>query len=150
MGMLVLLLISMTVSTAAELTHVPAWRRVGDAIPASLTGVVGDIDRGRTIVTNRRLGLCLLCHSGAFAEEPFQGDLAPSLAGAGSRWSAGQLRLRIVDAAQLNPATIMPAYFNADGLTQVGTPWRGKTLLSAQQIEDVVALLVSLKEEARP
>ena len=60
---------------------------VGDAIPASLTGQPGDAGRGRAIVANRGLGLCLLCHSGPIAEERFQGDLAPTLAGAGSRWS---------------------------------------------------------------
>src|SRR5438105_7862619 len=78
---------------------------VGDAIPASLTGTKGDAARGRAIVGNRQVGLCLLCHSGPFPEEKFQGTLAPDLAGAGTRWSEGELRLRIVDASRLNPAT---------------------------------------------
>src|SRR5262245_8587403 len=65
---------------------------VGDAIPAPLTGVKGDSARGRTIVGNRQVGLCLLCHSGPFPEEKFQGTLAPNLSGAGTRWSEGQLR----------------------------------------------------------
>jgi len=69
---------------------------VGDAIPASLTGAAGDPLRGRAIVVDRRLGACLLCHTGPFAEEKFQGTLAPDLSGAGSRWSEGQLRLRLV------------------------------------------------------
>ena len=81
---------------------------VGDAIPAPLTGAKGDPARGRAIVANRQVGLCLLCHTGPFPEEKFQGTLAPDLAGAGTRWSEGELRLRIVDAARLNPATIMP------------------------------------------
>ena len=92
---------------------------VGDAIPASLTGAPGDAERGRTIVTNRQVGLCLLCHSGPFPEERFQGTMAPDLKGAGARWTEGQLRLRIVDAAKLNPETIMPPYYRVDGLTRV-------------------------------
>ena len=100
----------------------------GDAIPASLTGAPGDPARGRALVLNRS-STCLLCHSGPFPEERFQGDLAPSLAGAGSRWSEGQLRLRLVDAASLNPATIMPSYYRIDGLTRVGAAWRGKPIL---------------------
>jgi sulfur-oxidizing protein SoxX len=119
---------------------------VSDAIPQSLTGVPGDAVRGRAIVTNRQVGLCLLCHSGPFAEERFQGTLAPSLAGAGARWSAGQLRLRIVDGRRLNPATIMPSYYRVDHLTRVGGAWRGQSILSAQQVEDVVALLATLRE----
>ena len=74
----------------------------------------GDAARGRAIVANRSVGLCLLCHSGPIPEERFQGTLAPSLAGAGARWSVGQLRLRIVDGARLNPDTIMPPYYRTD------------------------------------
>lgn len=116
-----------------------------DAIPSSLTGAAGDPAAGRKIVLDRHLGLCLLCHSGPFPEERFQGDLAPSLAGVGARLSAGQIRLRIVDASRVNPQTIMPAYFRTEGLTRVAPSQRGKTVLSAQQIEDVVAFLVTLK-----
>lgn len=119
---------------------------VGDAIPQSLTGQPGDATRGRAIVANRQVGLCLLCHSGPFPEERFQGNLAPSLAGAGSRSSEGQLRLRIVDAARLNPATIMPPYYRTDGLQRVSRSFAGKTILSAAQIEDVIAFLMTLKE----
>ena len=118
---------------------------VGDSIPASLTGSPGDPQRGRAIVVNRQ-NTCILCHSGPFTEEKFQGDLAPNLAGAGSRWSEGQLRLRLVDASRLNAATIMPSYYRVEGLERVGAPWRGKPILSAEQIEDVVAYLVTLRE----
>ena len=119
---------------------------VGDAIPASLTGAPGDAPRGRAIVTNRTTGLCLLCHSGPFPEQTFQGDLAPDLKGAGARWSEGQLRLRIVDSSRVNPATIMPSYYRIDGLARVAPAWRGKPVLTADQIEDVVAFLVTLRE----
>jgi sulfur-oxidizing protein SoxX len=119
---------------------------VGDAIPASLTGAKGDPERGRAIVADRRVGLCLLCHSGPFVEEPLQGTLAPDLRGAGSRWSEGQLRLKVVDAARLNPGTIMPPYYRVDGLTRVAPSLRGKPVLTAEQIEDVVAFLATLRE----
>jgi sulfur-oxidizing protein SoxX len=116
-----------------------------DEIPASLTGSKGDPARGRAIVVDRQVGLCLLCHSGPFPDQRFQGDLAPDLAGVGARLSAGQIRLRIVDASRVNPASIMPAYFKTDGLQRVAPAFRGKTVLSAQQIEDVVAFLATLK-----
>jgi L-cysteine S-thiosulfotransferase len=118
---------------------------VGDAIPASLTGTPGDPARGRSIVINRQ-NTCLLCHSGPFPDERFQGDLSPSLKGTGSRWTEGELRLRIVDAARLNPATIMPSYYKIDGLTRVATSWRDKPILTAEQIEDVVAYLTTLRD----
>ncbi|WP_428677778.1 sulfur oxidation c-type cytochrome SoxX [Reyranella sp.] len=119
---------------------------VDDSIPRSLTGQPGDAARGRAIVANRSVGLCLLCHSGPIAEERFQGDLAPSLAGAGSRWSEGQLRLRIVDGSRLNADTIMPAYYRTEGLHRVARSFDGKTILTAAQVEDVVAYLVTLKD----
>lgn len=119
---------------------------VGDAIPQSLTGQNGDPARGRAIVVNRQVGLCLLCHSGPFPEERLQGNLAPDLAGAGSRWSEGQLRLRMVDASRLNPDTIMPPYYRVDGLNRVAPAYRGKPVLTAEQIEDVVAFLMTLRE----
>ena len=119
---------------------------VGDAIPASLSGGKGDAARGRAIVANRHVGLCLLCHSGPIPEERFQGTIAPDLRGAGSRWSEGQLRLRIVDPGRLNADTIMPAYYRVDGLNRVMPSFRGKPVLTAEQIEDVVAYLVTLRD----
>lgn len=119
---------------------------IGDAIPASLTGTPGDPTRGRAIVLDRRLGACLLCHTGPLPEERFQGTLAPDLSGVGSRWAEGQLRLRLVDATRINPNTIMPAYYRVDGLTRVGQAWRNKPILTAQQIEDVVAFLLTLRD----
>jgi len=118
---------------------------VCDAIPASLTGAAGDPTRGRAVILDRRLGACLLCHTGPFPEEKFQGSLAPDLSGAGSRWSEGQLRLRLVDATRLDPNTIMPPYYRVDRLTRVGERWHGRPILSAEQIEDVVAFLVTLR-----
>ena len=119
---------------------------VGDSIPVSLTGAAGDPARGRAIVLDRRLGACLLCHTGPFTEERFRGTLAPDLSGAGSRWSAGQLRLRLVDASRLNPSTIMPPYYRVDGLARIGNSWTGKPMLTAEQIEDMVAFLATLRD----
>jgi sulfur-oxidizing protein SoxX len=117
-----------------------------DGISEPLAGLVGDAASGRTIVANRQVGLCILCHQAPIPEERLQGDLATNLAGAGSRWSAAQLRLRIVDARKLNPKTIMPSYYRTRDLNRVGTQWRAKPVLTAQQIEDVVAYLATLKE----
>jgi sulfur-oxidizing protein SoxX len=135
----------MTGEARAE-TALRPYTVVGDAIPVSLTGAPGDAVRGREIVTNRQVGLCLLCHSGPFPEQKFQGTLAPDLGGAGARSTEGQLRLRIVDASRLKPDTIMPPYYRVDGLNRVAGAFQGKPILSAEQIEDVVAYLMTLRE----
>jgi L-cysteine S-thiosulfotransferase len=118
----------------------------GDAIVEPLGGAHGDATRGRAIVVDRQKGLCLLCHVGPFPEQRFQGTLAPDLRGAGSRWTEGQLRLRMVDSGKLNPSSIMPAYYRVEGLTRVGSAWQNKPVLTAEQIEDVVAFLMTLKD----
>ncbi len=131
---------------AFALALAAGYEVVSDAIPVSLTGAPGDAARGRTIVGNRQVGLCLLCHNGPLPEERFQGNLAPNLGGVGSRWSEGQLRLRLADSKRINPDTIMPAYYRTEGLTQVAKNVQGQPLLAAQQIEDVVAYLMTLKQ----
>ena len=122
---------------------------VGDAIPAALNNLSGDVVRGRAIVANRQLGLCLLCHTAPIAEEVFQGNLAPGLGGVGSRLNAGQLRLRLVDSRVINPETIMPSYYQTQHCSRVGPAWQGRTILNAQQIEDVVAYLITLRQESK-
>ncbi|MCC6778941.1 MAG: sulfur oxidation c-type cytochrome SoxX [Hyphomicrobiales bacterium] len=117
-----------------------------DAIALPLTGAPGDPGRGRAIVVNRQVGLCLLCHSGPYPDERFQGTLAPDLKGTGARWTLGQLRLRIVDASHFNKDTIMPPYYRVDGLVHVAPTFRGRPILSAEQIEDVVAHLSTLRD----
>jgi sulfur-oxidizing protein SoxX len=134
-----------TAHSADTAPHAPENKTAQDAIDEPLTAEPGDAGRGRAIVANRQVGLCLLCHTGPIPEERFQGTLAPDLTGAGTRWSAGQLRLRLVDGRRLNPKTIMPSYFNTEGLVRVGAAWQGKPVLSAQQIEDVVAFLGALR-----
>ena len=132
-------------SSAAVAQELRSYTITGDGIAEPLTGVPGDAARGRALVLERT-STCILCHSGPFEEARFQGDLAPSLAGAGSRWSTSQLRLRLVDASHFNPQTIMPSYYRVDGLARVGPAWRGKPILSAAQIEDIVAFLATLKD----
>jgi sulfur-oxidizing protein SoxX len=136
---------AMAMGSVAVLMAACAATPPRDAMPQPLTAVPGDAARGRAIVASRQAGLCLLCHPAPIPEERFQGNLAPDLAGSGARWSAAQLRLRIVDARVLNPQTIMPPYHATDGLQRVGAAWQGKALLDAQQVEDVVAWLVTLQ-----
>ena len=116
----------------------------------SLTGTPGDVARGRAIVANRQVGLCLLCHNAPVPEERFQGNLAPDLTGVADRYTEAQLRLRIVDPGRINPQTIMPSYFKTEGLNRVIGAFAGKPILNAQQIEDVVAYLTSLRAEKTP
>jgi len=130
----------------ADETPLRPYEVVGDAIPESLTGAKGDPVRGRAIVASRQTGLCLLCHAGPFPEERIQGNIGPDLAGAGARWSEGQLRLRIVDATRLNPETVMPPYYRVAGLNRVASAFKGKPVLTAEQVEDVVAFLTTLRD----
>jgi len=142
-----LLFLSRKIDTTQSSSHVKqyAWRHL-DAIPASLTGAPGDPARGKAIVVSRQTGLCLLCHSAPLPEEKFQGTIGPDLKGAGSRNTEGQLRLRIVDSRIFNPDTIMPSYYRLDGLERVAPAFRRKTVLTAEQIEDVVAFLETLHD----
>lgn len=125
----------------------PRFETVGDAIPMPLTREPGDTARGRSVAVNREQGGCTLCH--AVPGEALSGNIAPTLAGVGARLSPAQLRLRVVDSTRVSPNTPMPAYYRTEGLTQVAASYRGKTILSAQQVEDVVAYLSSLKEPSR-
>ena len=141
----VIAMIICALPAAAVAQELKPYTIVGDSIPESLTGQPGDAARGRALVLARS-STCILCHSGPFPEARFQGDLAPSLAGAGNRATTAQLRLRLVDASRINPETIMPSYYRVDGLTRVGSAWRDKPILTAEQIEDIVAYLATLRE----
>ncbi|MBU3557090.1 sulfur oxidation c-type cytochrome SoxX [Polynucleobacter sp. Ross1-W9] len=116
----------------------------GDSIFESLATEAGNPVRGRAIVASRQTGLCLLCHSGPFPEERFQGNLAPELKASVARLSAPQLRARIVNAAHFNPQTIMPAYYQTSHLNRVAPKFVGQTILNGQEIEDVIAFLMTL------
>jgi L-cysteine S-thiosulfotransferase len=129
------------VAHAAESVRFDA---VGDAIPRPLAAEPGDPARGRSVVVNRDMGACTLCH--AVPGESLSGNIAPPLASAGARLSIGQLRLRVADSTRVNPATPMPAYFRTEGLKLVAAAYRDRPVLTAQQVEDVVAYLATLRE----
>lgn len=139
---LVLILAGLLLGSAQAAT--PAYQVTNFAIEEPLTSTPGDAQRGQQVLVARDLGNCLSCHAVPIDAE-FFGDVGPSLAGVGSRLSAGQLRLRVVDPKRLNPQTVMPAYFRSEGLNRVLPEYQGKTILTAQQVEDLVAFLLTLK-----
>jgi sulfur-oxidizing protein SoxX len=126
-------------------SRVWAQEIVSGQIEKPLTALQGDPKHGRAIVLSRQTGLCILCHSGPFPEERFQGNLAPDLGSSVASLTAPQLRARIVNPGYFNPSTIMPSYYRTDHLNRVASRYVGKTLLNAQEIEDVVAFLLTIK-----
>jgi len=135
-------------ASVASATPLQSYAVVGDAIEKSLTGEPGDASRGAELIQERHKSLCVLCHSGPFPDPHLQGTLAPDLTGVGARLSAGQLRLRIVDMKRLNPDSIMPTYYGIvtnSHDTRVAEGWRGKPVLTAGEIEDLVAYLQALR-----
>lgn len=144
-GVLLVLPLPATAQDVAA-QEVAAYVVEGGAVAAPLNGLTGEPSRGRRIVADRRRGFCLLCHTGPFPEERFQGTLAPSLADVGSRLTEGQLRLRIVDSARISPGSLMPGFHRVASLARVGQAWQGKPILSAGEVEDVVAFLKTLRE----
>jgi L-cysteine S-thiosulfotransferase len=121
-----------------------AYEVVGGAIPAPLTPEPGDPQRGRAIIIGRN-GNCLLCHALPETGEKFMGNVGPLLSGIGSRLGPGELRLRIVDPTRVNRDAVMPAYYRVHGLDSPAAEYRGKPILTAQQVEDVVAYLLTLR-----
>jgi sulfur-oxidizing protein SoxX len=118
----------------------------GDAIDAPLADLVGDAQRGEAVVKNRETANCLICHSIPDPREPFMGEIGPPLAGVGARLTPGQIRLRLVDPTRVNPGAIMPAYHRTHDLLRVDPRFAGRPVLGAQDIEDVVAWLSTLRE----
>ena len=117
----------------------------GGEIPAPLTTTPGDAARGREIAAGRQAN-CLACHHMPIPEERFHGDLGPDLAGVAERLTEGELRLRLVDPKRIDEASVMPAFYRAHGLTRVARRYRDRPILAAQQIEDVIAYLMTLNE----
>lgn len=135
---------AMAVPIVAPDTLAPL-RIVGDGIPEPLSGEKGDAVRGRALIVARDPANCVLCHAVPESAVRFSGDLGPPLAAVGARLTTAQLRLRVVDNQRLNPATIMPSYYRVDSLERVAASYRGKPVLTAQQIEDVVTYLGTLR-----
>ena len=125
----------------------PGVRIVNFAIPESLTGRAGDPERGRRIVRDPDRATCLICHAMPIEEEPDPGNIGPPLNGVASRYTAGELRLRLVDPKRLNPETVMPSYFAREGFHRVAPDYRGRSIYSASEIEDVIAYLLTLTGE---
>ena len=122
------------------------WQMRDFAIAEPLCGLRGDPVRGRTLAADSHAGNCLACHRMPIPEEPFHGTLGPPLDGVGARYTPAQIRLRIVDEQQINPMTIMPGFYSDPArANRVADEYWGKTFLSAQQIEDLVAYLVTLQ-----
>ncbi|MFW8594327.1 sulfur oxidation c-type cytochrome SoxX [Cribrihabitans neustonicus] len=125
------------------------------AIEASLSGQPGDPEAGAAVMAERGLGNCVACHEiSALSEVPFHGEVGPPLDGAGERWSEAELRGIVANAKMTFPGTIMPAFYKTTGFIRPGDAFTGEAgeeplppLLTAQQIEDVVAYLMTLREE---
>ncbi len=132
---------------AGQVAALEPYRIVADTIPEPLGGKVGDAARGAALVRDRERGNCLICHHGDDPAEPFQGSIGPPLKGVGARLDAGQIRLRLVDMSRLDPETVMPPYFRSENMRDVAPAYRGQPALSAQEIEDVVSYLASLRTQ---
>lgn len=122
-----------------------SFRVVGDGIPEAIGGVAGDADRGRALVLARESANCVLCHALPDPGVRFSGNVGPPLGGVARTLSVAQLRLRVVDDIRVNPKTIMPSYYRVDGFDRVATAYRGRPILDARQVEDIVAYLATLK-----
>lgn len=133
---------------AAQAEEMVAYKVVDDIeIEASLTGKPGNPAQGRKLAIDRKLGNCLACHSLPIPEQQFHGETGPDLAGVGSRLTPGEIRLRVVNPKLVNPDTMMPAFYRVTGLNRVMKDFAGKPILTAEQVEDVVAYLMTLKED---
>lgn len=117
------------------------------AVTASLTGQVGDPETGAGVIANRKMGNCLACHEiSAMKDQLFQGNVGPSLDHVADRYTPEQLRAIVTDAKQVfGPQTVMPGFYSLHVGVDVRKDLIGKTILSAQQVEDVVAYLSTLK-----
>jgi sulfur-oxidizing protein SoxX len=117
---------------------------VGDGVPDALAPG-GNAERGRALIVARESANCVLCHAVPDAAVRFSGNVGPSLAGVGARFTVAQLRLRVADSLRVNPDTAMPSYYKIDGLDRVAANYAGKPILTAQEVEDVVAWLATLR-----
>ncbi|CCQ73761.1 sulfur oxidation c-type cytochrome SoxX [Magnetospira sp. QH-2] len=146
LGAALALTVTASVHTDARAADTIDFFVVGEGIPEYLAGVAGDAAKGKKTAVARKKGNCLACHKMPIPEEQFHGEVGPDLAGVGSRMSEAELRLRIVDPKITNSESMMPSFYRIEGLNRVMKKHQGKTMLSAQEVEDVVAYLKTLKE----
>jgi L-cysteine S-thiosulfotransferase len=117
------------------------------AVSASLTGVAGDPANGRKVFANRKQGNCLACHVNSdLSEQAFHGEVGPALDGVASRWEEAQLRGILVNSKNTFEGTIMPSFYRTTNGARPLKKFDGKTILTAQQVEDVLAYLKTLQE----
>ena len=117
------------------------------AVAASLTGVAGDAANGRKVFMNRKKGNCLACHvNDDMSEQSFHGEVGPELNGVADRWETAELRGIVVNAKKMFDGTIMPAFYRDAGFNRTLKNFDGKSILSAQEVEDVLAYISTLKE----
>ncbi len=135
-------------ASAAEPVTPGQVKFVENEIAKSLTGSSGDPVAGRKWIINRQLGNCLACHKNSMMNDQlFHGEVGPPLDGAGSRWTVPQLRAIVANSKQVfGPDTLMPAFYRNGDAARTARAFKGKTILSAQQVEDVVAYLSNLKD----
>lgn len=115
-------------------------------LPSSLTGYPGNAERGLALMRDSSLPSCVICHRISSLPDRDQGELGPPLDGVANRYDAEQLRQRIIDARVVVPDTIMPPYYSTEGLSRVGEEWAGQTIYSAEDVEDIVAYLLTLRD----
>jgi sulfur-oxidizing protein SoxX len=138
-------------SSEAADTNYYDWEVQDYEIREPLGGLVGVPERGARIASDQHAGNCYACHVLPLAADEFYGNLGPPLAGIASRQSVGMIRLHVVDQTRFNPETVMPGYYRRfEQLNRVAEKFRGRTYLTAQQVEDVVAWLATLRAEPSP
>lgn len=140
-----LAVVALAACGANEPPLIPDDRITGDAIERALTATPGDSARGQILFISREEGHCVLCHQIDGLDAEFQGNVGPDLSFVGDRLSSSQLRLRIVDYQLVQPGALMPSYYRNHDLYQVGEAFQGETILSAQDVEDIVAYLSARK-----
>ena len=136
-------------SASSETVPPDAVKLEDGVVAASVTGQAGNVEAGRKVFSNRKLGNCLACHANSdMADQPFHGEVGPPLDGVADRWEEGEIRAIIVNSkAVFGDETVMPGFYSLDVGKNVRKDLIGKTILTATEIEDVVAYLKTLKEE---
>ena len=147
LGAVVALTVVSAAAFEANSAGVANFYTVGEGIPEYLSGKPGNAEKGRATAIARKKGNCLACHKMPVPEQQFHGEVGPDLAGVGSRMTEAELRLRIVDPKITNPESMMPSFHRVEGLHRVMKKWQGKPMLSAEEVEDIVAYLKTLKED---